>query len=145
MTVPVQVAEIVNAHAWGLTARGRDLHFWRRAVAEALEGWCAPGESVQLACLGVSELLTNVVQHVEDPRCFLKVARAGTAMATVQVFDRSPQLPVVTEPVWDREGGRGLWMLREMAGGLNFQRTSRGKRIWFRCGLDGGGAGDTDS
>lgn len=136
MTPQVEVASEPDAYAWALTARHHDLGHWRRTVAGALLGWGGSPAAVELARLGVSELVGNVWRHVDDPRCFLALMRSEAA-AVVQVFDRSPHLPVVTEPRWDRESGRGLWLLREMAGGLGFEQTScgQGKWVWFRCDL----------
>ncbi|GAB2871278.1 hypothetical protein GCM10022245_02570 [Streptomyces mayteni] len=79
-----------------------------------------------------------MVKHVESQRCHLTVTRNGDE-ALVRVFDRSPHLPVIDEPAWDAESGRGLWMLREMAPRFGYEvgRSRKGKCIWFACGLKG--------
>lgn len=96
-----------------------------------------PPPAAELACFGISELLTNVARHASDSRCRLEVSRLGTT-ATVSVFDRSPVLPVVTEPEWSTESGRGLWLLQQMAGpadfGIRRAEPPWGKAVWFRCG-----------
>jgi serine/threonine-protein kinase RsbW len=139
MPVPQQLAEVVRTHAWSFTVRPHDIRQWRRTVAAALNGWGASADSVDHACLGVTELLTNVAKHVpDDPRCYLKVQRMD-ADAIIGVCDRSTQPAVITEPDWNRESGRGLWLLREVLGSVGYEPLPDwpGKRVWFRCELRG--------
>lgn len=77
-----------------------------------------------------------MIKHVDSKRCCLTVTANGTE-AIVRVYDRSPALPVIDEPAWDAESGRGLWMLREMAPRFGYEagRPRRGKCIWFACVL----------
>ncbi|ARQ72263.1 ATP-binding protein [Streptomyces marincola] len=149
MHVPPQLSDIVRAHAWALTVRPCDLPHWRRTVASVLKAWGAPPDSAELACLGVTELLTNVLKHVaSDPRCYLRIDRTDTGTgAVIAVHDRSSVLPAVTEPDWGRESGRGLWLLREMFGCLGCEHLpgGSGKRVWFRCDLGGQPRGDSGS
>ncbi|GAA2378645.1 ATP-binding protein [Streptomyces carpaticus] len=128
-----------DEHVYGqsLIVNAVEIEHWRRAAADLLRHWGAPDETVELVRLGVSELLSNVARHVDHPRCYLRITRIGTTV-TVQVFDRSRRLPrVVTEPDWQAESGRGLWMLREMATGFGSELTERcaGKIVWFSCDL----------
>ncbi|MGK5533164.1 ATP-binding protein [Streptomyces sp. URMC 129] len=121
-----------------MSVREQEIQQWRRVVRGVLVGWGAPRESIELGCFGVSELLTNVLRHVPDPRCCLEVTSAGY-QAVVSVFDRSSALPEVREPEWGAESGRGLWLLREMAGELYFLAAESpwGKAVSFRCRLSG--------
>ncbi|WP_107081698.1 ATP-binding protein [Streptomyces sp. SBT349] len=138
--MPVMRASLEDreVHHWLLTAEAKDITCWRRVVAQSLRGWQAPVTSVELACLGVSELLANVIRHVADRRCRLEVSRTGGS-ALVSVFDRSRALPDVATPSWSAERGRGLWLLREMAGaeelGFRFAAEPWGKVVWLRCCL----------
>ncbi|MEV1010104.1 ATP-binding protein [Streptomyces sp. NPDC049881] len=125
------------AYAWALTAREREIGVWRRVVADVFGGWGAAEEAVELARLGVSELLTNVCRHVDDPACYLQVVR-DAGQAVVLVIDRSRRMPKNTEePDWAAATGRGLWMLREMAGEFGVQTLPyrQGKAVWFACDL----------
>ncbi|WP_110945749.1 ATP-binding protein [Streptomyces avicenniae] len=136
MTVQAYVPPSQQAYGWALTARERDIELWRRVVADVFGGWGAPAEVVDLARLGVSELLTNVVRHVEDPHCYLQVAREA-GQAVVLVIDTSRRMPRSEEPDWESATGRGLWLLREMAGEFGVQTLPfrRGKAVWFACDL----------
>ncbi|MCU4745605.1 MULTISPECIES: ATP-binding protein [unclassified Streptomyces] len=137
MTSDVRVAYGQNVFGRSLVAEAEGVERWRREAAEVLRSWGASLEAVELVRLGVSELLSNVHRHVAVRRCYLRIVRIGSEV-TVQVFDRSLNLPVVREePDDESESGRGLWMLREMASGFGCERTEQrnGKIVWFRCEL----------
>ena len=141
-TVPTATRPVDAAYdvGWSLTVSEREIERWRRRVAGALGEWRASREAVELARLGVSELLANVGKHTGSRRCCLRVVRVG-ADVVVQVFDESKCLPVLRTPDWCSEDGRGLWLLREMADGFGFMPVpwvtgaSRrlGKVVWFAC------------
>ncbi|MGW3295029.1 ATP-binding protein [Streptomyces xiamenensis] len=138
MRNPVLVTYDANVYGQSLTACAVQVERWRTVAAEVVRGWGGGRDCVELVRLGVSELITNVARHVENPRCYLRMTRIELEV-TVQLFDRSRQLPVLLgqAPDWDAEGGRGLWMLREMADDFGCERTHRcaGKIVWFRCTL----------
>ncbi|GAA2050483.1 hypothetical protein GCM10009757_22460 [Streptomyces cheonanensis] len=141
MTNPVQVTYGMNVYGQSLTACAVEVGRWRAVAGEIAFAWGGDRDTVELVRLGVSELITNVARHVENPRCYLRMTRIGWAV-TVQLFDRSRRLPVIPSvPDGEAEGGRGLWMLREMADGFGCERTLRcaGKIVWFRCVLPEGG------
>lgn len=127
-----------NVHQWALSAEVEEITRWRRVVAQTLRDWQAPQTSVELACLGVSELLANVVRHAGDRQCQLRISRMGGSVL-LSVFDRSLVLPKVSKPDWSAERGRGLWLLREMAGkehlGFQLAPVPWGKEVWLRCDL----------
>ncbi len=138
MTSSVRAAYGQSVYGQSVMAHPIAIEHGRTMAGEVLRLWGGSGDTVELVRLGVSELLGNVAKHVENPRCYLRMARIG-AEVTVQVFDRSVRLPVLGQeaPEWDAESGRGLWMLREMADGFGCERTLRcvGKIVWFRCTL----------
>lgn len=124
-----------------LMADVRGIEKWRREAAAVVQAWGASATAVELVRLGVSELLSNVLRHVGQRRCYLRIVRIGTEV-TVQVFDRSRTMPMIGEaPDGEAESGRGLWMLREMAAGFGCERTCHGdgKIVWFRCDLSDAG------
>lgn len=123
--------------AWELDVTARGIAWWRRQAAEAVRALGGDAEAVGVVRLGVSELLSNVVRHVADARCRVEVEGSGTDVV-VTVYDRSPLPPVVSEPDWDAERGRGLWLLREMVTGFGYTRVGGGKAVWFRCPLGAG-------
>ena len=126
--------------SWFLTVGPREIERWRSAIGSALGEWQASREAVELARLGVSELLANVAKHTVSRRCGLRVLRVG-ADVVVQVFDESRELPVLRTPDWCSEDGRGLWLLREMADGFGYMpmpfvagtSCRLGKVVWFSC------------
>ncbi|WP_079031926.1 ATP-binding protein [Streptomyces specialis] len=137
MTAPA--TQVSRSHqSFAVTAAPHDIHRWRQLVTGVLAEWGAARAAVELACFGVSELLSNIIRHAGDRRCRLTLERTGSVV-TVSVLDRSPRLPVVTEPEWDAESGRGLWLLRHMAGPGDFGHEPAappwGKAVWFRCHL----------
>ncbi|MDT0446811.1 ATP-binding protein [Streptomyces johnsoniae] len=134
MSVTGRMVDDLDVRAWALTASAHEVGRWRRVVGEVLVEWGATDPAVELAKLGVSELLTNVVTHVDSAFCCLVVARAERE-AIVQVQDFSPTMPRIVEPDWTRESGRGLWLLRQLACRFGAQRTCIGKIIWFGCEL----------
>jgi serine/threonine-protein kinase RsbW len=130
----VHEAEGDEVCSWRLTARPQDIERWRAVVAETVTRLGGDPDAVSLARLGVSELLSNVVKHVADPRCLLVIAPEGSDFR-ITVRDRSTEAPAVTRPPWDADSGRGLWLLREMAGDLGYTCFPGGKAVWFRCPL----------
>lgn len=142
-TNAVQEIERDAPHAWDLTALPAEVGLWRARVGVVLASWDASPWAVHVVQLGVSELVGNVAKHVGDPRCRLEVLRVGGAVR-VQVRDRSPDLPVIGEPSWESESGRGLWMLGEMVRLLGWTRFpgGLGKTTWFWCDLAVQGAED---
>ncbi|KAB8166301.1 ATP-binding protein [Streptomyces sp. 3MP-14] len=130
----------------GLLADPRWVETWRRTAGQLLTEWGASTAAVELVRLGVTELVTNVSRHVDDPRCGLRISRAGDDVL-VEVWDRSARPPVVGEtPDWTAECGRGLWLLREMADDFGYMPrpftlrvgcrgtvVRMGKTVWFSC------------
>ncbi|MEC4017226.1 ATP-binding protein [Streptomyces sp. H27-D2] len=107
---PTQVRRIVRAH----------LRFWGLAELADAAGLC------------VTELLSNVIRHVDDRRCTLELWRRGDDGVRVEVHDSEPELPLirVTGDVLS-ESGRGLVLLAAIAHAWDAERTGGGKVVWF--------------
>ncbi|MFC7385308.1 ATP-binding protein [Sphaerisporangium rhizosphaerae] len=106
----------------------------RRYVGELLRksGMKDPGEAELL----VSELVTNAVAHADSVSGGVSVAvfRRGSDFH-IEVSDggsttSTPQVPV--ELYEDSEGGRGLWLVRELASSWGWHETESGRVVWFR-------------
>ncbi|MFR9727059.1 ATP-binding protein [Streptomyces sp. MS19] len=135
MTVRVQFPEARQCvYAWDFLADARGIETWRRTVALVLRVWGASDVTVEVARLGLSELLANVLRHVGDSHCRLSVVPDGERVI-VRVADRSPCVPVVAEPALDAEAGRGLWMLRALCLDFGCDLEVGGKAMWFALGL----------
>lgn len=132
MIAPTPPSRTRCTYAWALEACADEVSRWRGQVESVLVRLGAERHAVELARLGVSELLSNVCEHVPDPRCLLTVQRQGAGMR-IRLFDRSPAAPVVRLPDWEAEHGRGLWMVRELADSFGYVRANGGKWVWFQC------------
>lgn len=121
--------EEVEQYRHELTAFPQVIAGMRRIVGAyvCLWGWERAADD---AALCVSELLTNVRKHAESGRCVLTLQRqAGGVRVTVS--DTSPALPVVREPDWTAEEGRGLALVGSVAEDWGAVPTATGKDVWF--------------
>ena len=76
-----------------------------------------------------SELLTNGVLHAAT-ELDVVISYDGAAVR-FEVHDRSSSIPELRVPDLEAEGGRGLWMVSELADGWAIEPREGGKRIWF--------------
>lgn len=88
------------------------------------------------ACLLVSELVTNAVQHTESRRpggvvtvTILDVTGAIRVEVTDEGSARS--VPVVKDDVL-ADSGRGLFLVQSVADDWGYQHDSPGTTVWFR-------------
>ncbi|MEU6541280.1 PAS domain S-box protein [Streptomyces sp. NPDC047000] len=99
---------------------------------KALTLWnCADGADDALLLL--SETLTNAVQHAAGPLT-VRLHRTAAEL-TVEVDDRSPQLPQPRSAAEDEESGRGLCLVRALAADWGVRATDEGKTTWFTLRL----------
>ncbi|MGW0584117.1 ATP-binding protein, partial [Streptomyces sp. NPDC002920] len=104
----------------------------RAFLHRALCTWNCAGNADD-ALLLLSETLTNAVQHAEGP-LGLHLHRTATDL-TVEVSDRSPQLPQPRPAAADEESGRGLLLVRALADSWGVRPTDDGKTTWFTLRL----------
>ncbi|MFF2075408.1 ATP-binding protein [Kitasatospora sp. NPDC058162] len=107
----------------------------REIVRAQLQIWCK-SELADVAELGVTELLTNVLLHA-DGGGELRMRETADGIR-VGVTDFDDQLPPAGEPDRDATGGRGLLLLAGLAGGLETELLPRGKEIGFSLQVAGG-------
>ncbi|MER6914464.1 ATP-binding protein [Streptomyces sp. NPDC000594] len=107
----------------------------RRIVSAQLRHWRLD-PLVDLAALGVTELLTNVHRHAEpDKMCVVRIERAPELL-TVSVHDHDPRVPNIT-PAQDDDlfatSGRGLSLIAALseAWGVEPSGDAQGKTVWF--------------
>ncbi|MGN9846250.1 SpoIIE family protein phosphatase [Nonomuraea sp. H19] len=135
----------------------------RRMAGEAFASWNVPEERAELACLLVSEVVTNVVLHaatasvprrelvVEGPplpfeeswdmpgfedevvgdKEFTLRLRRGEEAVWVEVFDQDLRLPRIRSAGENDEGGRGLYLVDQLARRWGSRPTREGKAVWF--------------
>jgi len=149
----------------------------RRRAHDAFESWGMAVEQTNLACLLVSEVVTNVVLHAgvspaprpdlafdaaradipdspdspgtpDVPRgwdgplfpdeCagpsgkeFTLRLRRGKSSIWVEVFDADLRLPRIRSADENDEGGRGLYLVDQLATRWGSRPTKDGKAVWF--------------
>ena len=122
----------LTALTTGLPAVASSVPEGRAFLHQALVCWdCAP--AADNALLLLSEILTNAVVHAEGP-LGVHLSRTATDL-TVEVSDRSPQLPQPRLATADDESGRGLLLVRALADNWGVRPTDEGKTTWFTLKL----------
>ena len=148
----------------------------RRQAQATFARWGVPAAQAELACLLVSEVVTNVVLHTALPvrrrrRIALEPAgaaagpgnlapgwepealaeeypppakhftlrlRRGAAAVWVEVFDTDLRLPRIRSAAETDEGGRGLYLVDQLAARWGSRPTRDGKAVWFEVPISGG-------
>jgi PAS domain S-box-containing protein len=142
----------------------------RRHAQLTFERWGLSRHQTELACLLVSEVVTNVVLHTAAParrhhrmaltpararaaaaaprgwdsdefdddgfpeqpaRTFTLRMRRGAAAVWVEVFDADLRLPRIRSAAETDEGGRGLYLVDQLATRWGSRPTKDGKAVWF--------------
>ncbi|WP_283138734.1 ATP-binding SpoIIE family protein phosphatase [Rhizohabitans arisaemae] len=132
----------------------------RHMAAQAFTDWMVPEERAELACLLVSEVVTNVVLHaagapapsrgfgfdaaMDEPwddeeqeeapypgKEFTLRLRRGAESVWVEVFDQDLRLPRIRSAGENDEGGRGLYLVDQLANRWGSRPTREGKAVWF--------------
>jgi PAS domain S-box-containing protein len=150
----------------------------RRLAQENFIKWGMELEQVDLACLLVSEVVTNVVLHAAPspsprPEFVLEPAgsrglgvvgvggwdvapfgealpgpavseftlrlRRGYESVWVEVFDSDLRLPRIRSAGESDEGGRGLYLVDQLATRWGSRPTKDGKAVWFELPIKGTG------
>jgi hypothetical protein len=151
----------------------------RRHAQLIFERWGLPRDQVELACLLVSEVVTNVVLHTAAParrrhrmalepagaptgpaaasvpngwdpdefgdgftepptRTFTLRLRRGASALWVEVFDGDLRLPRIRSAAETDEGGRGLYLVDQLATRWGSRPTKDGKAVWFEVPVSPG-------
>ncbi len=170
----------------------------RRFAAATFSSWNMDPDQADLACLLVSETVTNAVLHAsatpapagrraqievdppvpiaepvaaglpggwppggagaapfgaqtwdspgppqpvqaQRPREFVLRLRRGAEVVWAEVFDRDLRLPRLRSARATDEGGRGLYLIEQLATRWGSRPTPEGKAVWFELPLDGKG------
>jgi PAS domain S-box-containing protein len=151
----------------------------RRLAHEAFLSWGMDIEQAELACLLVSEVVTNVVLHAAAapaPRHefvlegagpgplgilgdwelspyddglgappgkdFTLRLRRGQEAIWVEVLDSDLRLPRIRSAGESDEGGRGLYLVDQLATRWGSRPTKDGKAVWFEMPIKGGPGAD---
>ena len=132
----------------------------RRLAAQTFGSWGMDAEQAELACLLVSEVVTNAVLHasitpspnrgldleleplimpapVPPAREFALRLRRGATSVWVEVFDPDLRLPRIRTAGETDEGGRGLYLVEQLATRWGSRPTPEGKAVWFEMPRSG--------
>jgi serine phosphatase RsbU (regulator of sigma subunit) len=164
----------------------------RRFAAATFAAWDMDPDQADLACLLVSEMVTNAVLHAsatpapagrrteieidppvpigapvaaggpgswpavvaaigsqawenpvpqpaqaQRPREFVLRLRRGAEVVWAEVFDPDLRLPRLRSARATDEGGRGLYLIEQLATRWGSRPTPEGKSVWFELPLDG--------
>ncbi|MFC5800761.1 ATP-binding protein [Streptomyces formicae] len=128
-------------HEFQVVSTAEYVPFARRETAKVLSGWGLDAETVATACLIVTELVTNVVQHaaVLSPTAAVHLGIDAAAL-TLVVADAHPFKPKALPTAHDL-GGRGLHLVKALVAEFHgshevtADETSGGKRIVIRLPL----------
>ncbi|WP_306319683.1 MULTISPECIES: ATP-binding protein [unclassified Streptomyces] len=106
----------------------------RRIVSAQLRYWHLD-PLIELAALGVTELLTNVHRHAQpDKLCTVEIELLGGTL-TVSVHDHDPRLPEVRDADPLATCGRGLAMIAAVSQSWGVRAHGEdgkdGKVVWF--------------
>lgn len=112
----------------------------RAWVLSCLPAGCPRAADVALV---VSELATNAVLHsasgASGGRYALQVERDSQGRSVgVTCIDLGPALVPASAGDWDRDGGRGLAIVRELADGYDVIATESSRTVWCRLDWRGG-------
>lgn len=101
----------------------------RHVVVELMRVWGVPHDHEDAALL-VTELVTNVVDHVEGEAELTVEVSAGEDWLRIAVVDGSAVRPVVRELSMDHPRGRGMRMIQQIADRWGAEDHLGGKRVW---------------
>ncbi|MEV6818990.1 SpoIIE family protein phosphatase [Nocardiopsis dassonvillei] len=165
----------------------------RHMAAHTFSEWGVDRDQAELACLLVSEIVTNVVIHAtphpvhreftgggvldsetpldavadefdedwtdlleavaeetDEPaeeageKEFLLRLRRGANTVWVEVFDNDLRLPRIRSAAADDEGGRGLYLVEQLASRWGARPTPDGKAVWFEMPMHSEESGERE-
>lgn len=99
----------------------------RTLVRDRLEGWNLDEETIEATELIVSELITNAVRYGTPP---LHLRLLLDRTLTCEVHDTSPVAPNLRHARTVDEGGRGLFIVSQLATHWGTRYGSEGKALW---------------
>ena len=102
----------------------------RHVTVDLLRVWRAPHDRDDAALL-VTELVSNVVDHVGGEASFTLELELADGWLRMAVADGSSVLPVVRELNSAHPRGRGLRLVQAIAERWGCESRDGGKRIWF--------------
>ena len=85
---------------------------------------------VEDAALIAVELVTNALKYASSYGPFWLSVRLASGRALIEVEDGSPHLPVLREPDYEAESGRGLHVVAALSAAYDWRPVDGGKIVW---------------
>jgi anti-sigma regulatory factor (Ser/Thr protein kinase) len=98
----------------------------RARATRVVESW-GLGELTMTTELIVSELVTNAIRYAEPP---IRLRMLRDSRLTCEVADASSTAPRLRHARSTDEGGRGLFLVAQLAHRWGARHTAEGKVIW---------------
>lgn len=102
----------------------------RHLVLDLIGAWGAPQDRDDAALL-VTEVMTNVVDHVGGEASLTLELESSDGWLRISVIDGSSVRPVVRELDTGSPRGRGLRLVQAIADRWGSEDHDGGKRVWF--------------
>ncbi|MEU0392631.1 SpoIIE family protein phosphatase [Streptomyces sp. NPDC006208] len=113
--------------SWPLDADPAAVAVARHHVCAQLTAWDVDDETAFNTELMVSELVTNAIRYGSPP---LELRLINDRGLTCEVRDTSPAMPRLRHARTVDEGGRGLFIVAQLAHAWGTRYTAEGKTIW---------------
>ncbi|MER6736987.1 ATP-binding SpoIIE family protein phosphatase, partial [Streptomyces puniciscabiei] len=118
---------------WDLPADPSLVSEVRASALRQLADWGLE-EAAFAAELMLSELVTNAIRHGSGP---IRVRLLRDRALILEVSDTSNTAPHLRRAATTDEGGRGLFLVAQLAQSWGTRYIRQGKVIWAECALDG--------
>ena len=122
-----------GAVEWTCPVHPASVRFARRMVRTMCVFWRA-SDACDAAVLAVSELVGNAVKATVGGEVTLRLAWTPRRLR-VEVVDAAPGTPQVRQAADTDEGGRGLWLLSQLAVRWGVEPRTPGKCVWAEIAL----------
>ncbi|MEW9516134.1 SpoIIE family protein phosphatase [Streptomyces tubercidicus] len=119
--------------SWELTADPARVSDVRAAAMRQLSRWGLDDVAFTVELL-LSELVTNAIRYGTEP---IQVRLIHDRTLICEVYDGSSTAPHLRHAAATDEGGRGLFLVSQLAHAWGTRYTVGGKVIWAECALDG--------
>ncbi|CUU60908.1 Histidine kinase-like ATPase domain-containing protein [Parafrankia irregularis] len=109
----------------------------RAAALRTLQGWRLTAETLNTAELIVSELTANAAKaSPADGIVAVRLTASGSSLL-IEVWDSTVAPPVLRDPAYDGEDGRGLFLVNALSRRWSWRRAkSGGKVVWAEMPAD---------